>query len=97
MKIELTLSAADDVAEGHRFYEMQESGLGQYFESSIMSDVRSLVVYAGVHEIHFERYHRMIANHFPYAIYYRIENDKIRVYAILDTRRDPDILGERLN
>ena len=97
MKIEITLSASDDVAGGHQFYEIQEAGLGHYFESSIMSDIRSLQVYAGIHEIRFEEYHRKIARHFPYAIFYRIEDEVIRVYAILDTRRNPDMISERLN
>lgn len=90
MKIEISVSASDDLAEGHLFYEMQEEGLGRYFQTSIMSDIRSLLIYAGVHEVHFEKYHRKIASHFPHAIFYRVENDVILVYAILDTRRDPD-------
>jgi hypothetical protein len=97
MKVESTKSASDDIAVGRRFYEMLEAGLGSYFESSIMSDIRSLIVYAGIHEIHFEKYHRKVTRHFPYAIFYRVENDAIRVYAVLDTRRSPDLISDRLN
>ena len=97
MMIDMTESASDDIAESHLFYELQEAGLGYYFETSIMSDIRSLVVYAGVHEIHFNKYHRKIASHFPHAIFYRVESGVIRVYAILDTRRNPDLISERLN
>lgn len=32
MKIVITLSAADDIAEGYVFYEAQSPGLGDYFE-----------------------------------------------------------------
>ncbi len=97
MKIEITLSASDDITDGHQFYEMLEAGLGHYFESSIMSDIRSLQVYAGVHKIHFKKYHRKITRHFPYAILYRIEDEVIRVYAVLDTRSNPDLISDRLN
>jgi len=96
MKIEITESASDDIADGHLFYEFQEAGLGYYFESAILTDIRSLNIYAGIHEIHFEKYHRMIANHFPYAIFYQVEADVVRIYAVLDTRRDPDWISERL-
>lgn len=53
MKIIITESAADDIAEGYLFYEKQSRGLGDYFESSIFTDIRSLVIYSGVHEVHF--------------------------------------------
>jgi len=75
MTIVITESASDDIAEGYLFYEEQYQGLGDYFKSSILADIRSLVVFAGVHEIHFDIYHRKIANRFPHTIYYTVEND----------------------
>lgn len=97
MKIEITKSASDDIAAGFRFYEGRETGVGHYFESSIMSDIRSLLIYPGIHEIHFDTYHRMVTNHFPYAIFYKVENGVIRIYAVLNTRRNPIWISERLN
>lgn len=35
---------------------------------------------ARVHQVHFEKYFRSISNRFPFAIYYRIEDDLIKVY-----------------
>ncbi len=95
MNIVITESASDDIAEGYLFYEEQYQGLGDYFESSILADIRSLVVYAGVHEIHFEIYYRKIASRFPHAIYYIVENEIIKVYAVADTRRDPTWVQKR--
>lgn len=60
MTIVITESATDDLAEGYLFYERQANGLGDYFESSILTDIRSLVVYQGIHELHFGTYFRMI-------------------------------------
>jgi plasmid stabilization system protein ParE len=97
VKIEITRSAANDIADGHLFYEGQEAGVGYYFEKSVMSDIRSLVIYAGIHELHFEGYHRMVTHHFPYAIFYRVEDEVVRVFAVLNTRRDPERISERLN
>ena len=62
-----------------------------------MADIRSLIIYAGIHEIYFDGYHRKVTNHFPYAIFYKVENDLIRVFAVLDTRRDPDWISGQLN
>ena len=68
MRIAVTESASDDIAEGYLFYESQENGLGSYFETSILSQIRSLQIFAGLHEIHFDNYYRMITRHFPYAV-----------------------------
>ncbi|CAN5747282.1 hypothetical protein BH24ACI3_BH24ACI3_14830 [soil metagenome] len=97
MKIVITESASDDISEGYLFYERQFHGLGGYFESSIFADIRSLVVYAGIHELHFGDYFRMIASHFPYAIYYKVEENLIEIWAIIDTRRDPAKIGKRFS
>lgn len=97
MKVEITVSASDDIADSRRFYENQQRGLGAYFEASIMSEIRSLLIQAGVHEVHFDVYYRKIARRFPHAIFYRIEGEIVRVYAVLDTRRNPDMISDRLN
>lgn len=49
MNIRITEAAADDIAIGYIFYEQQAEGLGDYFEASIFADLRSLVIFAGVH------------------------------------------------
>ncbi|MGD9630787.1 MAG: type II toxin-antitoxin system RelE/ParE family toxin [Pyrinomonadaceae bacterium] len=97
MKIVLTESAADDIAEGYLFYQGQAPGLGDYFESAIFTDIRSLVIYAGVHEVHFGRYFRKITRHFPHAIYYTVEDEVILVHAILDTRRDTNLIERKID
>ena len=34
-------------------------------------------------------YHRMLSKRFPFAIYYDLHKDEIRVWRVLDCRRDP--------
>jgi len=95
MRIVITGSAADDIAESFEFYELQADGLGEYFESCIFSDIRSLIIYAGAHEIHFQFYHRKISARFPHANYYTVEKDVKTVHAVADTRRDPTRIRKR--
>lgn len=85
-----------DLQSGHLFYEKQAPGLGGYFLDSLISDIDSLVVYAGVHPIYFDRYYRMLSKRFPFAIYYRIHEDEVLVYAVLDCRRKPAWARNRL-
>lgn len=96
MKIEILESAQQDLLEGFWFYELQEKGLGGYFLDSLFSDIDSLQLYAGIHENHFA-FHRMLSKRFPFAIYYRMQTpEQVVVYAILDCRRNPAWVRERL-
>ncbi|HLA85531.1 MAG TPA: type II toxin-antitoxin system RelE/ParE family toxin [Thermoguttaceae bacterium] len=95
MKIEILDRAKQDFLDGFRFYENQSEGVGRYFLDSVMADIESLSLYAGVHAKQFG-YHRMLARRFPFAVYYRMESNAIRVYAVLDCRRNPTWIEKRL-
>lgn len=88
MRISIQPSALADLRRGFRFYENREQGLGSYFLNSLYSDIDSLRLYAGVHAIHFGKFHRLLSDRFPFAIYYEIKNDTTVVRAVLDLRRD---------
>jgi plasmid stabilization system protein ParE len=88
MRIEILDSAEKDLLDGFEFYQRQSKGLGAYFLDSLFSDIESLYLYAGIHALHF-RYHRLLSKRFPFAIYYRLQKDIIRIYSVLDCRRNP--------
>jgi hypothetical protein len=74
----------------------QKEELGGYFISSLMADIDRLELLAGGHPIYFDR-HRMVASVFPYSIFYLVENDEVNVQAVIDNRRDPEWISERLH
>jgi hypothetical protein len=78
LRIEILEEAESDLLNGFDFYERQASGLGQYFLHSLFSDIDSLQLYAGIHEQVF-RFHRLLSRRFPWAIYYDVLDDRIRV------------------
>ena len=82
MKVEILDEAQQDLVDGFRFYESQSEDLGDYFLDSLFSDIDSLQLYAGIHAVHFG-YHRLLSKRFPFAIYYRVENEVARVLAVL--------------
>jgi hypothetical protein len=88
MTVVVLEDAAADLEAGRRFYESREQGVGDYFMESLLSDLESLVLYAGIHRRHFG-FHRMLSRRFPFGIYYELQADTACVYAILDMRRDP--------
>lgn len=95
MKVQVLDEATADLADGFRFYERQASGLGEYFLDSLWSDIQSLRIHGGMHAIHIG-YHRLLSKRLPYAVYYRIEDGVARVRAVLDCRRDPRSISQRL-
>jgi len=52
--------AAADLESGARFYELCETGIGDYFIESILSDLDSLLLFAGIHPLYFG-FHRMLS------------------------------------
>jgi hypothetical protein len=96
VKISIQPSALADLKFGFRFYEKQQKGLGSYFLDSLYSDIDSLLLYAGIHSQHFGKY-QVLSDRFPYAVYYELREDLIMVRAILDLRRDPSWISQKLN
>ena len=95
MKIELLDAAEQDLLWGFAFYEKQERGLGSYFMDALCSDIDSLQLYAGIHASYFG-FHRLLSKRFPFAIYYRLSEETVQVFAVLDCRHSPDRTAERL-
>lgn len=96
MKIKILSSALDDLSEGRSFYEKQGEGLGEYFFDSLFSDIDSLMLYGGIHHKFFG-YYRMLSKRFPYAIYYKLEEESVVVVRrVLDLRRDPKKIRQSL-
>jgi hypothetical protein len=96
VKIKILDLAERDLIEGFRFYEAQEVGLGSYFLTSLYADIESLKLYAGVHEKPFKTYHRLLSRRFPFAVFYTFEKDLVSINAVVDCRRNPAWLRERL-
>ena len=96
MKIVIQSSALADLADGFDFYEHIEAGLGGYFLDSLYSDIDSLQIYAGIHMVHFGKYHRSLSKRFPNAIYYQVVGNTVQVRAVLDLRRNPEWIKRRL-
>ena len=97
MKIRILEAARKDLLEGYYFYENQSAGIGTYFLESLYSDIGSLVDHSGVHPVYFVEYHRLLSAKFPFAIYYKVMEDTVLVFAVLDCRREPAWIRSKLN
>jgi len=86
---------ADDLNDGKTFYDQREAGVGDYFWDSLLADLESLIIYAGIHNKESGLY-RMLAKRFPYAVYYEIADDVAYVVAVLPMRRSPAWIKKKL-
>lgn len=68
VKIEILDEAQHDLLDGSHFYNRIEVGLGAYFFDSLLSDIDSLEIYAGIHPMVFD-YYRCLSKRFPFAIF----------------------------
>ena len=96
MRVEILDEAERDLLDGAKFYEHITLGLGQYFLDSLFSDIDSLQIYGGIHPLHFG-YHRLLSKRFPYAVYYRVNDNVAQIWAVLDCRQNPQRIQTRLN
>ena len=98
MKVKILPSASQDLIDGYWFYEKQSHGLGNYFKDSLFSDIDSLEFFGGIHPTHshYGKYYRLLSKRFPFAIYYRVQQGAVRVYAVLDCRRSPAWIRRKL-
>ncbi len=81
---------------GADFYDSQREGLGIYFNDCLASDIESLKLYGGIHE-EYRGFLRSFSKRFPFAIYYKLVNECIDIYAVLDCRQDPATIDTILN
>lgn len=85
-----------DIADAYGWYEGQRSGLGEEFltcvEACIETIRRTPAMYAVVHE----SYRRGLIRRFPYALFYEPVGNRVTVYGVFHTSRDPDKWRQRL-
>ena len=95
-RIKIQRAAKEDLRSGYEFYNAQEVGLGDYFYDCLMSDIDALAYYGGVHR-QYHGFYKALSSRFPYAIYYKLSEGFVKVYAVLDTRRKPARNDARLD
>ena len=86
----------NDIVSGYHWYEEKAVGLGEEFLR---------IFYANAYELHrnplpyqkiYLEFRRCLLKRFPYAVYYRIENNMIIVFGVFHCARDPRSIKEIL-
>lgn len=93
----LTPEAESDVVEAYGWYETRRRGLGEEFVNCVEACLESVGRRPALHPIVFAEYRRAIVRRFPYAVFYESTRDKVIVYGVLHTARDPEKWRQRLS
>ena len=96
MRIRMTRSAIKDVLDAGRFYETRQVGLERYFKQCIIEDIGSLASFAGIHRKAAHDFHRVLMKRFPFFVYYRVRGELVIVAAVIDCRRNPELIDSLL-
>lgn len=96
MKIQILDVAKNDLIEGFHFYEKQQKGLGEYFLVNLYADIEALKVFGGIHRKVYKNLQRALSKKFPYAIYYSLDEDIVKIRAIIDYRRSSSWIEKHL-
>lgn len=93
--IQLLTDAENDLIAGRNFYDKHGKHVGDYFWDSLISDIESLSLFAGIHSKEFG-FFRLSSKRFPYVIYYDVAGDLVSVIAVLPVRRNPIWIKEKI-
>lgn len=97
IQIRISEDAFEDLNKGYLFHEDRQPGLGEYFASCIRSDIEGLRITAGMHRVMYRDFFRLVSKIFPYGIFYTFEDDTAIIWAVVDLRRNPEWIKERLS
>jgi hypothetical protein len=95
-EVQVISEVYSDLKNAQRFYNRNEKGIGDYFYDSVIADMHTLKLYAGIHKKTAYDVYRMSARRFPYFIFYIIDVRIARVVAVLPMRRHPEWIENQL-
>ncbi len=85
-----------DIADAYYWYENCRDGLGEEFLNSLNDCFDAILNTPELYCIVHENYRRGLLRRFPYMVFYEYFNDKIIVYGIFHSSRDPQKWRQRL-
>lgn len=96
MRVRFLKSAEQEFADAEERYEGSQEGLGAEFYQEIDHAISEIAL----HPIRWPTAHgdvrRLLANRFPYAIFYQVRINEVVIVAIMHTSRSPGYWRRRV-
>lgn len=88
-ELRFTTEAESDVAEAYEWYEARAVGLGEQFLASLDAQLESIAGSPLLYQRVYEEFRRALVRRFPYTIFFEFTEDRVMVFAVFHTARDP--------
>lgn len=85
----------DEANEGYRWYEARQTGLGRDFLDEVEAVLAKIVANPARFGFAERDIREGLLPRFPYAVYYRVLTDRIRVLSLFHTAQDPALWQSR--
>ncbi len=86
----------EDAIAGYIWYEEKAKGLGEEFLRLFYAKAREIPRNPLLFRNVYNDFRRQLLKRFPYAIYFRIEDEKIVVFGLFHCARDPRFIEDSL-
>ncbi len=86
-----------DVLNGHAWYEEKSPGLGEEFLRVFYACSQELARNPMTHQKVHRDFRRCLLRRFPYAVYFRVEDERVVVFGLFHCARDPRKLRRELS
>jgi toxin ParE1/3/4 len=97
MKLTYHSEAEAEFLEAARFYERQTEGLGDRFLHELDAAIESIKIAPDRCRVVSGDVRRYVMRQFPYGIYYRVQDDELRILVIKHHSRHPDYGKDRFD
>lgn len=96
MELRILPEVAGDVAGAIAWYEEQAFELGARFYSVFLCYLPGVTNHPELYPEVYAKFRRVLLRPFPYAAYYRVQEDLVVVALVIHTARNPQALREVL-
>ena len=90
MRVAFLTLASDEVAEAHRYYDLQQAGLGSQFIKEIRQAAQRIAQYPLAFPFQRGEIRKCLLHRFPYKLLYAIRDNSILVIAVAHQHREPE-------
>lgn len=96
--IKLLPSALKDLRDAKKWYSDKNKTLAEAFKQEVNKEIDYIKQYPEHYQLRFKELRQSIVTRFPYAIFYRVEEEqkRILIFGILHTSRNPETGRKRI-
>jgi toxin ParE1/3/4 len=96
MEVVFLLAAERDLQEAYNWVAEHRQGKEQSFLRDVDSRLEHVKTFPLIGRLYRGRYRRLLIPRYPFGIFYVVESNRIVIHSILDLRRSPENIRERL-